>query len=212
MKILHIETRKILGPIKFSVLAKLPGKTISLASTIQYLDFVPKIKSYLESKGKKVMIKKGAKYPAHILGCQSHAFNPKADTLLLLADGKFHAINNAVQLQKPIYIFNLQKLEKITKQEINKINLKTQAKQKKFLLYNNIGVITSTKPGQSCNPKNLIKQLKKLGKHPYIFQTETLNPVELENFPIQLWLNTACPGIGLEQDNIINIQDIQEFL
>jgi len=210
MKTLFIEARKS-GKINFSAL-KLPGRTISLASTIQYLDFVPKICNYLKKKGKKIIIKKGAKFPAHIIGCNPSAFDKNADTLLLLADGKFHALNNAVILDKEIYIFNLQSLAKITKQEISRIKAKIKAKQSKFLLYNNIGIIISTKSGQYYNLNNLKKQIEKLGKKAYIFQTDTLNPEELENFPIKIWINTACPGLGIEQENILNLSDIQDFL
>ena len=210
MKTLFIEARKS-GKINFSAL-KLPGRTISLASTIQYLDFVPKISNYLKKKGKKIIIKKGAKFPAHIIGCNPSAFDKNADTLLLLADGKFHALNNAVILDKEIYIFNLQSLAKITKQEISRIKAKIKAKQSKFLLYNNIGIIISTKSGQYYNLNNLKKQIEKLGKKAYIFQTDTLNPEELENFPIKIWINTACPGLGIEQENILNLSDIQDFL
>jgi len=211
MKTLFIEARKS-GKINFSAL-KLPGRTISLASTIQYLDFVPKISNYLKKKGKKIIIKKGAKFPAHIIGCNPSAFDKKADALLLLADGKFHALNNAILLDKEIYIFNLDSLEKITKQEISRIKAKIKAKQSKFLLYNDIGIIISTKPGQKYpHAFRLKEKLEKKGKKAYVFQADTLNPQELENFPIKIWINTACPGIGIEQENIINLRDIQDFL
>ncbi len=208
MKTLFIEAHKKFKKINFSKLANLPGKTISLASAIQYIDLIPKIKFYLKSIGKIPIIK-----PSNILGCNSKAFDKKADTLLLLADGKFHAINNAVQLNKEIYIFDTYTLTKITKQEINEIQAKIKAKQKKFLLYNNIGIITSTKPGQNySSPFQLREKIQKLGKKVHIFEADTINLQELENFPIQLWINTACPGLGIENPNIVNLQNIEEFL
>ena len=130
MKTLFIEARRKFNKnVDLSLLDKLPGKTISLAATIQYLDLIPKIKKYLESKGKKVIIKQGAHYPGHILGCQPQAFDKTCDSLLLLADGKFHGINNSVSLNKELYIYSTKKIEKITKQDIDKANQKTKAKQ-----------------------------------------------------------------------------------
>ncbi|MAH49413.1 hypothetical protein CMI37_26560 [Candidatus Pacearchaeota archaeon] len=215
MKTLFIEARrKFPKNIDLSPLDKLKGKKISLAATIQYLDLVPLVKKYLEKKSKKVIIKPGAAYKAHVLGCNSNAFDKKADTLLLLADGKFHAINNALQLDKELHIYNTKNIEKITKQEINKIKQKTKAKQAKFLSYNIIGLLTSTKPGQHHKGiYNIKKKIQKLNKKAYIFQSNDINIAELENFPqIKIWVNTACPGLALDSSKIINLQDVAEFL
>ena len=215
-KTLFIETRRRINPkdIDLSSLDKLPGKTISLAATIQYLDIIPIIKKHLEKQGKTTIIKQGAKHQAHVLGCNSTAFDKSADTLLLIADGKFHAINNAIQLQSPIYIYNTKTLEQITKQDIEAENTKTKAKLNKFLTYNLIGIIQSTKPGQTFPYIYSIKQkLENKGKKTYIFKSDNINLQELENFPqIKIWLNTACPGLARDSNNMINLQDIQEFL
>ncbi len=214
MKTLFLETRKKSQDIDFSQLDNIPGQTISLAATIQYLDLIPKIKSYLEEQGKEVIIKQGSFYKAQVLGCQSQAFDKNADTLLLLADGKFHAINNAIQLNKEIYIFNTKTLDKITMQEIEKQNQKIKAKQAKFLSYNRVGLILSTKQGQKYpDIIGLKNKIKKLDKVAHIFQTDNINLQELENFPdIQIWINTACPGLALDSAKIINLVDIGEFI
>jgi len=214
MKIMHVEARKKFPSVNLSKLNKLPGRTISLAATIQYLDLVPKIKEYLERLNKKIIIKKGAFYKAHVLGCQSQAFDKKADTLLLIADGKFHALNNAIQLNREIYVFNTKTLEKITRQEIDRIKQKIKAKQKKFLMADKIGILVSIKPGQFYkNTKQLKKKIEKLNKKVYIFEADNIRDEEFENFPdIKIWVNTACPGLALENPKIINYQDILEFL
>ena len=148
MKTLFIEARKKFNKdIDLSILDSIPGKTISLAATIQYLDLIPQVEKYLEKQGKKVIIKQGAYYLGHVIGCNSNAFDKTSDTLLLLADGKFHALNNAIQLNKELYVYNTSKLEKITKQDLTKQKQKTKAKQAKFLSSNNIGLIISTKSG-----------------------------------------------------------------
>ena len=216
MKTLFIETRRKSkdSEINLSILDKLPGKTISLAATIQYIDLIPKIKSYLESLSKKVIIKQGAHHKAHILGCNSTALDKTSDTLLIITDGKFHAINNAIQLQKPIFVFNTKTLDKITQAEIDTHNAKTLTKQKKFLSAKFVGLLVSTKHGQHHKQIYKIKEkIQALNKKVYIFESNSINTAEFENFPqIQIWINTACFGLARDDIQIINLQDVTQFL
>lgn len=216
MKTLFIETKRKFrdSEINTSILKNLKGKTISLAATIQYIDLIPKIKDYLESIGKKVIIKQGAHHKAHVLGCNSNALDKTADEILIITDGKFHAINNAIQIQKPITVFNTKTLEKITKEDIETHNKKTLAKQKKFLTSKNLALIVSTKHGQHHKQIEKVKtKIENLNKKVYIFQANNINAQEFENFPsIDLWVNTACFGLARDSNKIINLQDIQQFL
>ena len=216
MKTLFIETKRKFkdSEIKYNLLDSLKGETISLAATIQYIDLVPKVKSYLESKGKKVIIKQGAYHKAHVLGCNSSAFDKSADTLLMITDGTFHAINNATQLQKEIYVFTTHTLEKIKQEEIDAHNKKVLTKQKKFLMAETIGLLVSTKYGQHQKAIYKIKEkVEKLDKKVYIFEANNINTSEFENFPqIQIWINTACSGLARDDMRIINLSDILEFI
>jgi len=216
MKTLLIEARQKFdeSKIDFQELDKVKGKTVSLAATIQYIDLVPKIKKYLESIGKKVLIKKGAHYDAHVLGCNSTALDKDADTVLMITDGKFHAMNNAIQLQSPIVVFNTFVLEEVTLKDIEEHNKKTLAKQKKFLLADTVALILSSKHGQHHKQISKVKQkIEELEKRVYIFESNNINKQEFENFPqIQIWINTACFGLARDDPRIINLQDIQEFL
>jgi diphthamide biosynthesis enzyme Dph1/Dph2-like protein len=214
--VLYIETRKKfnLEEIDFSPLDKLPGKTISLAATVQYLDIVPEVKKYLESKGKEVILKKGAFYDAHVLGCNSAAFDKNTDALLLITDGKFHAINNAIQLQKEIFVFTTRALEKISQEDLDAHKKKIRGKQTLFLSAKTVGLIISSKPGQNVKSVQVIKdKIKKLDKNVYVFEANNINIAEFENFPeIKIWVNTACYGLARDNIKIVNLQDILEFL
>ena len=216
MKTLLIETKRKFkdSKVNLPLLNTLQGKTISIAATIQYLDLIPKIKSYLESQNKKVIIKQGAHYKAHVLGCNSTAFDKTADEILMVTDGKFHAINNAIQLQRPIHVFSGLTLEHITQEEIDAHNKKTLAKQKKFLLSESVALILSTKHGQHNKQIGKIKlKIEKLGKKVYIFEANNINSQEFENFPqIKLWINTSCFGLARDDPRIVNLQDIVQFL
>jgi len=216
MEVLFIETRKKFkdSEIKYNLLDKLEGKTIAVAATIQYIGLIPKVKKYLESKGKKVITKQGAHYQGHVLGCNSSALDKSADTLLMITDGTFHAINNAIQLQKEIYIFTTQTLEKIEQKDIDAHNKKTLTKQKKFLLANTIGLLVSSKHGQHQKAiHNIRDKIGKKNKKAYVFEANDINTAEFENFPqIQMWVNTACFGLARDDMRIINLADVLEFL
>ena len=226
VSVLFIEARRKFkdSEIRYDLLGNLKGKTISLTATIQYIGLVPKIKSYLESKGKKVIIKQGAYYKAHVLGCNSSAFDKSADTLLMITDGTFHAANNAIQLQREIHVFTTHSLEKIDQKEIDDYNKKILTKQKKFLAAKTVGLLVSTKHGQRQKKIHEIKdtlstdgcaerRIKKLDKEIYIFEANDINTSEFENFPqIQIWVNTACFGLARDDMRIINLSDIMELI
>lgn len=216
MKTLFIETRRKFkdSDIKLELLDKLPGKTISLAATIQYIGLIPKVKEYLESKGKKVTTKKGAYYEGHVLGCNSSALDNTTDTRLIITDGKFHAMNNAIQLQKEIYVFTTHTLEKIEQKEIDSHNKKTLTKKKKYLAAKKVGLLISTKYGQHQKTIYKIKEkIEKSGKEVYLFEANNIDTNEFENFPqIQMWINTACFGLARDDMRIINLADILKFL
>lgn len=211
---LFIETRRKFSQeeLNLDLLKDLPGKTISLAATVQYLDLIPKVKSFLEKLGKKVITKQGAFYEAHVLGCNSNAFDKSADTILLIADGKFHALNNAVQLEREIYVFSGRVLEKVTLDEIKTILRKKRTAVKKFLAAESVGILVSTKPGQHITPEALLGKIKKSGKNPYVFESNNINIAGFEDFPIDIWVNTACPGLSSDDSRIVNFQDILQYI
>ncbi len=222
-KVVFIEARRKFSKkesINLSGLDKLPGEIISLAATVQYLDLVLIVKKYLETSKKnpkKVLIQQGAYHKSHVLGCQSQAFNPNADCFLLLTDGRFHAINNAIQLNKELYVYSVvnNQLDKITNNDLKKYHQKTQGKITKFLMSNKIGILVSTKSGQFYkNLENLKKKIqnKYKSKKLYVFETDSINLSELENFDIPIYINTACYGLALDSPKIINYTDLLEFL
>ena len=213
---LFIEARKKfdLNAVKLELLDSLPGDKIALAGTVQYLELIDPVKKYLESKGKEVIVKSGAYYDGHVLGCNSSALNSECDTFLMVTDGRFHAINNAIQLQKEIYVFTTHTLEKVEQSEIDEHNKKTLTRQKKYLFADVIGLLVSSKVGQY--QKNIFavkKRIEDSGKRVYVFESDNINTLEFENFPqVQMWVNTACFGLGRDDMRIVNLSDVLTFL
>ncbi len=214
--VLYIECRKFfdLNDVDFSVLDGLPEGDVSLAGTVQYLDLIELVKKYLEKKGRKVIVKKGAFYPGHVLGCNASAFSKEADVLLLLCDGKFHAVNNAILLNREIFVFNSVSMDVVEKEDIVDYFRKLEGKKKKFLLADKVGLLVSVKWGQNFKMVNEVKErFLKMGKIVYVFEADNIDVNEFENYTdIGMFVNTACFGLARDDNRIINLQDVLEFL
>ena len=119
--------------------------------------------------------------------------------------------------QKDIIIFSPigSSVKKITKKDIEAQIKKYKANLVKFLHADTVGILVSTKSGQSylMNAIALRKELKQRDKESFIFVDDTISLANGENFPfIQVWVNTACPRIGFDDimhysKPLININD-----
>ncbi|MCX6748427.1 MAG: diphthamide synthesis protein [Candidatus Pacearchaeota archaeon] len=192
MKTLFIEAKKKSFP-EFD-LRNLPER-IHLLYTIQFKPLALEIKAKL---GKRV------KTMSQVLGCSR--VKPKADLFLL--GNRFHALNLAVSSNTPVKYLD----GEITVKDIETEKAKEKAKISRFYLSNNIAILVSTKPGQNKLSKALILkkrlQAKFKEKNFFLFLADNINLQELENFPIDLWLNTACQGLELDSSRILNYEKI----
>ena len=205
MKTLFIESR--LKNLKLILskqeIAKLP-KNLILCYTIQYKLIAESIKKQLESNKIKIL------YFKQVLGCSK--LNNKSDLpILLIGTGKFHAINLYLQASE-LYILDIadNHISKVPVQDIEKIKAKKRASLLKFLNAEKIGILVSTKPGQENMKKaiELKKKLKNKGKQVFVFVSNNIDTSQFENFNIDSWINTACPGLSNDNSNIINYSEI----
>ncbi len=214
--VLFVEFRRKfdVSELNLKRLLDLPDGSISLAATVQYLDLIKIVKKYLEENGKNVIVKDGAYYDGHVLGCQPQAFDLDSDVLLLLCDGKFHAMNNAIILNKGMFVFNGNELLEVKDSEVNEYYERLKKRQTKFLVNKKIGLLVSIKYGQkSLNYLNVKKKLENNGKSVYVFEADDINISEFENFnDIKIFVNTACFGLGMDDNRIINLADVVQFL
>jgi len=199
MKILFIEAGKKIKESNISKIEKIPGK-IHLLYTIQYKKLAEKIKSKLRNRVIDI---------EQVLGCSK--IKPKA-SLLLIGSGRFHALQLALTTNKKVYIYEQGKISKIEDREIEEKKEEEKAKLSRFYSSNNIGLIFSSKTGQNrIQEVKIFQQLEKIfkGKKFYLFVFDTLNIQELENFQIEFWINTACPGLELDSNKIINYENLK---
>jgi len=219
MKIDFIEGRYI-GKFDLSKINvdDMPEK-IGLTTTVQFINHMNKVIDYLESKGKKVFIKKAKQnYPGQLLGCDvtaSKILERKVDAFLYIGTGRFHPIGVALATQKEVYYFNpiSDVFGTLTDQDLERYKKRKKGMLMKFLAADDIGVIISTKPGQEFLNLALDIQNKFPDKNFYLFISNTLDFYQMENFPfIECWLNTACSRIMDDYEKlskpIVNLEDV----
>ncbi len=199
--------------IPTSIISKLPDE-LGIFTTIQYLHQLPKVAKQLIKAGKKVKIL------GQTLGCRAPV-NAEMPAYLFIGSGRFHPLLVAYETKKPVYLFNpgATSLSKIKKSEVEQHMKRKKINLMKFLHAENVGVLISTKVGQTDNKinkysvklkmKGPLELLKRKDKNYYLFAFDTLDMSEFENFNfIDCWINTACPRIEDEKKGIINITDL----
>jgi len=215
MKIMYLESKKKnldfdISNLDFSMLPKKVG----IVYTIQFRPFIAPLKKALQDSGRKVFMGKGfrGKYEGQVLGCDAGAaiyIIDKVDCFLFLSSGKWHAERTMLSLpkEKPFFILTAKGIEEV------RSDLKEQRKKmlSKFYFSERIGILVSTKAGQE-SMKNAIDakdRMEKMGKKAFLFISDMINPLEFENFKIDFWINTACPGLAFDFPKMINYEELE---
>jgi len=206
MKIVYSEIFRKTKASNLHSLLKILPKTVFVAYIIQYKKLAWNVKEELAKSGFKIL---GFE---QVLGCSK--LKPK-ENILLIGGGKFHALN-LLNYAKRVIVFNGEQVIELGLKDKAEIEKSRKAKITQFLHANNIGLIVSTKQGQ-FNLKEAARKEKELeskfpGKKFYIFLVETLQQSELENFPIDFWINFSCPGIEYDSKKVANIDTLQSII
>ncbi len=182
-------------------LSALPQKT-GLFSSIQYVDFLPVIKEYVEAQGKKAELFKLEDHKGQVLGCSIKKING-VDAILYIGDGMFHPLALGIENSIPIYVFNPLTDEFFTlpEESFEKFRRKQKASMASFFSSKNIGVLVSLKDGQfNIKASEQLKE-KYPDKNYYILIFDTLDFSQIENFSfIECFVNTACPRISYDEN------------
>ncbi|MGC9133175.1 MAG: diphthamide synthesis protein [Nanopusillaceae archaeon] len=198
MDIINIPTKyKIKEIKKLEELKKYLPKKFGLVSITQYRDYAKKIYEILKNEYE-IILKEGL-YGINVLGCYSEPANINdVDTILLIGNGKFHAENIIRKLKKKVIVYDPIYGEIRIYEPDYKFDNIIQFLLNKLKNSNNIGIILSIKPGQYYYLETLkVKEiLEKMGKNVYLFIGDTIDFLQLLNFPfIDFWIFSACPRI-----------------
>ena len=222
MKLMMVEGR-YKGKIDLSKLetSKLP-KTIGLSTTVQFLDYVDEIKSFLENCGIAVYVDKiRQKYEGQLLGCDQGAavkVEGNVDAFLYIGTGVFHPLGIAINVNKEVFCYDPLHaiMSKIDANQVKRYNLQRKGAYLKFLSSNEIGLLVSLKPGQNQFKKAVDLKNKLKDKNCYIFAFDTLDFNQIENFPfVEVWVNTACNRILDDYEKfprpLVDLSDIEKI-
>ncbi|MDP7182195.1 MAG: diphthamide synthesis protein [Candidatus Woesearchaeota archaeon] len=200
-------------------LKALKGKKVGLVSNVQHLHKLPEVKKQLP----------GSVFLGQVLGCRAEnaeAKQDKVDCFLYMGTGQFHPIKVAMVTNKPVFIFSplTKEFRELDYDFVKKYEEQTQGALNRFFHAKNVGILISTKVGQSMGKINRasvdlkmqpVEYLKKRkdDKKYYVFAFDTLSHQELENFNfIDCWINTACSRIRDDENvKVVNIEDIMRY-
>ncbi len=202
---------------------------IALYAAVQFSSRLQGVIEQLKREGIKVVSSRAArtKEKYQILGCDVYHGNlrlqEKVDAFLYIGDGRFHPLALMLQQKdsenfKEVIMYDpiSKKMNTLSLKDVEKINNKQKASLKLFLMKKNIGIILTTKPGQQQYLYSLKLKEKYPEKEFYYFIDNNIDSNNFENFPfIDVWVNTACPRIGLDdavymKKLMINIRDALE--
>lgn len=178
-------------------------KKIGLVTSIQFVNCIPKVKEFLERKGKTPFVHKSLQYPGQILGCNLDAakkIEGKVDCFLCISAGKFYGLGLVLSTDKPVFCLDLEKNEIYglddLKKRIQKIIEWNKAQLKDA---RRVGLMVSWKKGQILgNPFKTRKELEKDGKEVFILAMDEISMEKIEGLKLDMLINFSCPRVGLD--------------
>lgn len=202
-KVMFVELQE--GMVNDIDLTRIPFKDMTLTSNITYSNQLRSIKDKLENNGFKVNLKKGDSrilYPGQILGCNVSAARGESKNILFVGEGIFHPLGIALAFDdKKVIAFNPRTNEYVDmeKEKMKFLRQRYGAvdKASRAALF---GVIISTKVGQIryTMAKKAKEILEKNGRRVIIISLDLIREEELINFPADIYVNTACPRVTIE--------------
>jgi len=183
-------------------------KTVGLVTTVQHVPKLQDAKTFLESKGKTVLIGRHgakAKYDGQILGCDAGSaasVDEKVDCVLYLGGGYFHPLAAAFACRKRVLAADpfLNKLTWMDEERDRRLK-RRKGLMTLAIVAKNVGILVSVKPGQFSlsDALKLKKEFESVGKKASVLVTDFISSEPLENFHcFDVYVNTACPRIALD--------------
>jgi 2-(3-amino-3-carboxypropyl)histidine synthase len=178
---------------------------LGLVGSIQHLHLLEDYKVMLENEGFDVIIPTGGDrltFPGQVLGCNYSGDDPSIGHYLFLGSGDFHPIGLVLHTGKPLSILDpytsearemsLEQIERILRQRFGLIMAADGAKS--------FGILIGEKPGQMRRSMalRLKRLLEKHGKKGYLLALEHVGPELIDFYPVDAFVNTACPRIAID--------------
>ena len=186
-------------------MAPLTGTKLGLVGSIQHLHLLPDLHDRLEKAGYDVTIPIGGarlSFPGQVLGCNYSGDDDSIGHYLFLGSGDFHPIGLVLHTGKPLAMLDpytgdaeemsLERIERILRQRSGLIMASGDAQR--------FGILIGEKPGQMRRTLALRmkRMLEKHGKKGYLLALEHIGPDLIDFYPVDAFVNTACPRIAID--------------
>ena len=186
---------------------------LGLVTTIQHFSKLKEIKRLIPN----------SVIGGQVIGCDMRrvkAIEKKVDAYLYIGSGNFHPLQIAMETGKKVIMADpyTGQISEIRNEEIEERKRRIKGAYLTFLHAEKIGILVSAKKGQNRlkDAQKLKNRLAKQKKASYIFIFDTLDFIQLNNFPdIDCWVNTSCPRMAVEDADkftrpVINIEDLEQ--
>ena len=185
--------------------APLTGTKLGLVGSIQHLHLIFEYKERLEEAGFEVEVPVGGDrltFPGQVLGCNYSGDQDDIGHYLFLGSGDFHPIGLVLHTGKPLAMLDpysgdaeemsFKRIERILRQRFGLIMACDNAQS--------FGILIGEKPGQMRRTLALRmkKLLEKHGKKGYLLALEHIGPELIDFYPVDAFVNTACPRIAID--------------
>jgi 2-(3-amino-3-carboxypropyl)histidine synthase len=180
---------KIVGALK-------DFEKIGIVYSIQYKKAFENVVEFLRNNNKKVFVSRSGQ----IIGCNfSNALSieKNVEAFLVVSAGKFHAIGIALNVKKPVFVFDVETND-VQKIEVNRYSKIKAWNKKIFEDSKNVGLLVSWKKGQIKDFELVKRKIESLGKKVYVLVFDELNESILEGLKIDCLINLACPRISVD--------------
>ncbi|MAY04045.1 MAG: diphthamide biosynthesis enzyme Dph2 [Euryarchaeota archaeon] len=178
---------------------------LGLVGSIQHLHLLPEFHDRLEQAGFDVTIPMGGArltFPGQVLGCNYSGDDDTIGHYLFLGSGDFHPIGLVLHTGKPLAMLDpysgdaiemsFERIERILRQRFGLIMSSMDAQK--------FGILIGEKPGQMRRTLALRMKrlLEKHGKKGYLLALEHVGPELIDFYPVDAFVNTACPRIAID--------------
>ena len=185
--------------------APLKGSKLGLVGSIQHLHLIFDFKKRFEAAGYEVEVPVGGArltFPGQVLGCNYSGDDDEIGHYLFLGSGDFHPIGLALHTGKPLAMLDpytgdademgAKRIEKILRQRFGMIMAIQDSER--------FAILIGEKPGQMRRTLalRLKRMLAKHGKKGYLLALEHIGPELIDFYPVDAFVNTACPRIAID--------------
>ncbi len=191
-------------------------KRVGIVSSLQYLNYVYYLKEKLKELGFEPIVPKNPQ----ILGCNianARIIENRVDIFLVPTEGKFYPLGLALETDKPVFAFDLEKEQIISMEKERKKYLTVKYYYlEKFKEAKKVALLVSWKKGQMFyDPFKVKEELEKMGKEVIILAMDEVDERKLIGIDVDFYINLACPRIfdGFErfEKPILNWKDIIQW-